>query len=161
MKNLLTPPKLPATTLAINCYHTMFGNCTSLIKAPKLPATTLVNNCYYWMFYGCSSLTEAPELPATRLTTNCYYGMFNTANKLNWIKALFTDKPNMFNTSNWVKGVSAHGVFVKSIDASWTDTGVNAVPNGWTVIYFDQTEGKYYRTKNRGEECDKYGDTLL
>ena len=160
MKNLLTPPKLPATKLANYCYNTMFGNCTSLIKAPKLPATTLAGYCYYWMFFGCTSLTEAPELPARRLTNQCYYGMFNTANKLNWIKALFTDKPNMFNTSNWVKGVSAQGVFVKSIEASWTTTGVNAVPTGWTVIYFDQTKDKYYTTENRGEECDKYGNPL-
>ena len=165
MKNLLTPPKLPATTLASYCYHTMFGNCTSLIKAPKLPATKLANSCYYWMFFGCSSLTEAPELPATRLTTNCYYGMFNNANKLNWIKALFTDKPSTSpftsNTRNWVNGVSNHGVFVQNIDATWTDKGVNAIPTGWTVIYFDTTEGKYYITKNRIEECDKYGDPLL
>ena len=160
MKNLLTPPKLPATTLANSCYNTMFGNCTSLIKAPKLPATTLVNSCYYWMFYGCSSLTEAPELPATRLTSSCYYGMFNNANKLNWIKALFTNTPNMFNTNGWVKGVSAQGVFVKSIEASWTTTGVNAVPTGWTVIYYDQREDKYFKTNHREEECDKYGNPL-
>ena len=160
MKNLLTPPKLPATTLASNCYNTMFGNCTSLIKAPKLPATTLANSCYYWMFYGCSSLTEAPELPATRLTNQCYYGMFNNANKLNWIKALFTNAPNMFNTNGWVKGVSAQGVFVKSIEASWTTTGVNAVPTGWTVIYYDQRQDKYFKTEHRGEECDKYGNPL-
>ena len=160
MKNLLTPPKLPATTLANSCYNTMFGNCTSLIKAPKLPATKLENSCYYWMFYGCSSLTEAPELPATRLTISCYYGMFNNANKLNWIKALFTNTPNMMNTNGWVKGVSAQGVFVKSIEASWTTTGVNAVPTGWTVIYYDQREDKYFKTNHREEECDKYGNPL-
>ena len=138
----------------------MFNGCKSLTKAPALPATTLANYCYNSMFFGCSSLIEAPELPATRLTGSCYYGMFNSANNLNWIKALFTDTPNVFNTNGWVKGVSAHGVFVKSIEASWTTAGVNAVPKGWEVIYFDKNEGKYYRTKNRVEECDKYGNPL-
>ena len=160
MKNLLTTPKLPATTLASNCYNTMFGNCTSLIKATVLPATTLANSCYYWMFYGCSSLTETPELHATRLQSICYYGMFNNANKLHWIKALFTTIPSTY-TKNWVDGVSSQGVFVKSIDANWITTGNNAVPTGWTVIYYDQTEGKYYTTKTKEVECDKYGNPLV
>ena len=69
--------------------------------------------------------------------------------------------PITSNTKNWVKGVSSYGVFVKNIDATWTTTDVNSVPIGWEVIYFDKNEGKYYRTKNRGEECDKYGDPLL
>ena len=163
MTNLVTAPKLPATKLASNCYSSMFNGCSSLTKAPiVLPATTLASNCYNSMFAGCSSLTEAPELPATILTSNCYYRMFYSANKLNWIKALFTDKPQPLrsNTSNWVNGVSSHGVFVKNIEATWRTTGNNAVPEGWEVIYFDQREGKYFRTENRRDECDKYGNPL-
>ena len=160
MTNLVTAPKLPATTLASNCYYGMFTNCSSLTKAPKLPATKLANSCYNGMFFGCSSLTEAPELPATRLTTNCYSIMFKNSNKLNWIKALFNEKPIPFKTGNWVNGVSSHGVFVKNIEATWTDTGVNAVPTGWTVIYFDQREDTYFTTQYGEEECDKYGNPL-
>ena len=160
MTNLLTPPKLPATTLANSCYSYMFNHCSSLTQAPKLPATTLTNYCYQNMFFGCSSLIEAPELPATTLADYCYQYMFNNANKLNWIKALFTTTPSRTYTRNWVTSVSNHGVFVKNIDATWTTTGVNAIPKGWEVIYFDKNEGKYYRTKNRVEECDKYGNPL-
>ena len=160
MTNLLTPPKLPATTLANNCYQNMFSGCSSLTQAPKLPATTLTNYCYQNMFMGCSSLIEAPELPADKLTSSCYNNMFNNANKLNWIKALFTTTPSRTYTRSWVTSVRNHGVFVKSIEASWTTTGVNAVPTGWTVIYYDTTKGKYYTTKTKEVECDKYGNPL-
>lgn len=73
---------LPATTLAINCYDSMFTNCTSLTTAPVLPATTLVNRCYWYMFYGCTSLTTAPQLPATTLDINCYDSMFRYCTSL-------------------------------------------------------------------------------
>ena len=55
----------------------MFDGCTSLTQAPKLPATTLADNCYAYMFSGCTSLKTAPELPATTLADSCYYYMFN------------------------------------------------------------------------------------
>ena len=152
------PSVLPATTLAYYCYNSMFLGCTSLTQAPELPATTLARYCYHAMFYDCSSLTQAPELPATTLARNCYDSMFSNSSKLNWIKALFTTTPSTSYTKNWVNGVSAQGVFVKNINATWTTTGVNAVPTGWTVIYFDQTEGKYFTTKTKEVECDKYGN---
>ena len=74
--SLTTAPKLPSTTLAPYCYQYMFNGCTSLTTAPELPATTLSSSCYSGMFGGCTSLTTAPELPATNLELYCYYGMF-------------------------------------------------------------------------------------
>ena len=142
------------------CLKSLFHNMTNLVTAPKLPSTTLASYCYNSMFNNCSSLTEAPELPATKLVDSCYKLMFYRSNKLNWIKALFTDWHRSEWTKNWVNGVSTQGVFVKNIDATLAETGVNAVPTGWTVIYFDTIEGKYYRTEHRGEECDKYGNPL-
>lgn len=56
---------LPCTTLASNCYESMFEGCTLLLTAPELPATTLRGWCYNRMFEGCSSLVVAPKLPAT------------------------------------------------------------------------------------------------
>ena len=74
--------KLPATTLASNCYYGMFSGCSSLIAAPELPATTLANDCYSFMFLDCASLTTAPELPATTLTDYCYDHMFSGCRSL-------------------------------------------------------------------------------
>ena len=34
------------------CFRSMFQGCTSLTSAPALPATTLATNCYYTMFQG-------------------------------------------------------------------------------------------------------------
>ena len=67
---------LPATTLAENCYRSMFSNCTSLTVAPALPATMLADYCYDYMFANCSRLTVAPALPATTLKLGCYSSMF-------------------------------------------------------------------------------------
>ena len=85
----------------------MFGKCTSLTQAPELPATTLVDGCYYYMFYGCTSL--------------------------NYVKAMFTDVPLGVNPlSSWLNNVSATGTFIKSKDATWTNTDA-LIPSGWTV----------------------------
>ena len=124
---------LPATTLKLYCYYSMFNGCTSLTTAPKLPATTLTNWCYAYMFYGCTSLTTAPELPATTLTASCYNGMFNRCSSLNYIKCLATDISAASCTSNWVLLVSQNGTFVKDPNmSSWT-TGTSGIPSGWTV----------------------------
>ena len=81
--SLTSAPELPATTLAGNCYQNMFRNCTSLTSAPGLPATTLARNCYSAMFFGCTSLTSAPELlPATTLAEYCYSAMFRNCTSL-------------------------------------------------------------------------------
>ena len=130
---LTTAPELPATTLADDCYAAMFFKCSSLTTVPKLPATTLKNNCYSFMFARCSSLTTAPELPATTLKNECYKSMFNYCSKLNYIKAMFTTTPSSSYTSDWVKGISSSGTFVKNSAATWDVTGNNGIPEGWTV----------------------------
>ena len=80
--SLTTAPELPATTLAKYCYNSMFSGCTSLVIAPELPATNLADRCYDSMFCGCSSLTTAPELPATTLADGCYDRMFEMCTSL-------------------------------------------------------------------------------
>lgn len=131
--NLETPPVLPATEVAPSCYASMFYDCTSLATAPALLATTLANSCYLQMFYDCTSLTTAPVLPATALVRYCYEAMFYGCTSLNYIKAMFTTTPGTSYTKNWVKYVAASGTFVKNSAATWTTTGVNGVPSGWTV----------------------------
>ena len=59
--------------------------------------------------------------------------MFLGCTSLNYIKAMFTTTPSTTYTANWVNGVSATGTFVKNSAASWTTTGNNGIPNGWTV----------------------------
>ena len=99
----------------------------------KLPATTLALGCYSSMFFGCTNLTTAPELPATTLATECYSSMFSGCGSLNYIKMLATDISASSCLSSWVYGVSDKGTFVKSRSATW-DVRASGVPEGWTVI---------------------------
>lgn len=102
-------------------------------KKLLLPALDLENWCYAFMFYNCTNLTVAPELPATTLTANCYQYMFRGCTNLNYIKAMFINLSPTNATTNWVNGVSSTGTFVKNASATWTTTGDNGVPTGWTV----------------------------
>ena len=131
--SLTTAPVLPATTLGTWCYAAMFYGCTSITTAPELPATTLANDCYRSMFYRCTNLTTAPELPATTLTSYCYNAMFQGCTSLNYIKMLATNISATNCLQNWVSGVASTGTFVKNSAATWTTTGVNGIPTGWTV----------------------------
>ena len=132
-KSLTTAPKLPATTLKFRCYSSMFAGCTSLTTAPELPATTLENMCYSSMFDGCASLTTAPELPATTLKPMCYSRMFSNCTSLNYIKCLATDISTFYCTSSWVSGVASTGTFVKNPNmTSWTE-GKDGIPSGWDI----------------------------
>ena len=133
-KALTTAPELPATTLASECYNGMFRNCTSLETAPTtLPAQTLARRCYNGMFSNCTNLVNAPALPAQTLEDYCYEGMFYGCANLNYIKAMFTTRPGTDYTSNWVNGVATSGTFVKNSAATWNVSGVNGIPDGWTV----------------------------
>jgi len=131
--SLTTAPELPATTLAKNCCSSMFSGCASLTTAPELPATTMAQYCYQYMFQNCTNIVTAPELPATTLAYYCYIGMFNGCTKLNYIKAMFTTTPGTKYTKNWVNGVSASGTFVKNSTAQWNVSDANGIPSGWTV----------------------------
>ena len=85
---LTTAPELPATTLATACYREMFKGCTLLTTAPALNASTLAEACYSDMFYGCEALTTAPALNATLLEMECYQRMFYNCSKLTEAPAL-------------------------------------------------------------------------
>ena len=133
--SLTTAPALSATTLAEWCYYSMFQGCTALTTAPELPATKLADGCYGYMFANCTSLTTAPALPATTLISNCYSHMFSGCTKLNYIKCLATDISASSCTDNWTYRVASTGTFVKNADmsASTWRIGANGIPEGWTV----------------------------
>ena len=128
-------PDLPATSLANDCYNTMFSECSALTSVTlSLPAQTLASGCYQQMFYNCTSMQRAPELPATTLVSNCYSSMFGGCTSLNYIKAMFTTAPGSSYTSYWVSSVPRGGTFVKNAQAQWSEVSDNAVPDGWTIV---------------------------
>ena len=130
---LTQAPELPATTLGNACYSYMFRNCTSLTQAPSiLPATTLAEGCYSYMFFGCRSLERAPYLPASQLVGACYSDMFGNCYKLSYIKAGILEG-SVNSLSNWVRGVSATGVYEKPVSSEFNERGGNGIPEGWTI----------------------------
>lgn len=127
---------LPATVLGYECYQGMFYKCTGLTSLPAglLPATSLARQCYKNMFMGCSNLTSVPRglLPAETLGASCYANMFEGCSSLKEIYVPFTQWNPTNATTQWVKGVSANGVFHCPETLPQT-FGVNNIPTGWTV----------------------------
>lgn len=133
---------LPATTLDVYCYASMFYDCGTLTAAPALPATTLANSCYSNMFYGCTNLEAAPVLPAETLVTNCYQNMFNNCSKLASVTCMATSGINTNNSTGWWlenAGTQATGTktFTAVSTATWPSSD-SGIPSGWTRV--DYTE---------------------
>ena len=135
------PSQLPAITLSDSCYMNMFQNCSALtvVSADMLPATTLANNCYRSMFYDCRSLTTSPTLPAATLVEGCYKNMFNCCFLLDDITCYATDISATDCTTEWTKSVKNTGVFTKdSTMTDWTIDSIHGIPVNWIV-----QEGSY------------------
>lgn len=135
--------KLPAETLANNCYEGMFRECAKLTKVPELPATNLAESCYSNMFCFCTSLEKAPVLPAKDLVTGCYSSMFERCSSLKYIKCLAELAAKNADidgfTHFWVYNVADTGVFVHSDSMDWTFPEASdlsslncTTPPGWT-----------------------------
>lgn len=132
--SLTTAPELPALILDEFCYNGMFSGCLSLTTAPELPAINLAANCYKEMFIRCENLTTPPELPASVLAPGCYNRMFSGCNSLSNIKCLAVDITATGALSYWVEDVASSGTFIKSSEATTWPSGVNGIPEGWTVV---------------------------
>ena len=117
------------------CYFRLFGR-TEIANSPKLPATTLAANCYGYMYAGCKQITESPVLPAAELTgqTNtCYANMFYGCSNLTGVTCLATARDSLLYTGSWLSGVAASGTFYKNPNATFWGSGASEIPTGWTV----------------------------
>ena len=121
----------------------MFYGCTSLKEITINITNQMVsrNKSFSEMFKGCTSLERATinyyyDLPSASYSYQQIFGdMFNGCSSLSYIKAMFLTLPTGYynQTTNWVKGVSAIGTFVKNANATWNVTGVDGIPEGWTI----------------------------
>lgn len=161
---LITPPKLPATTLGAGCYTQMFIGCSNLISIPDLPALTLPNYAYQSMFSGCTSLTSPVKLNATTLNLSCCAGMFINCYNLQGVEIMTPTLANacfesMFSGCNSLQYVKVHfGEWLGNqgmndatrywfSNTSFEENGTfycpsslpieyseNRIPEGWTVV---------------------------
>ena len=126
------------TSNARFCY--LFNYCTQLTSAPELPATTLADDCYLSMFVGCTSLTTAPALPATTLANSCYSQMFYGCRALQSVTMLATNVSASDCLHNWLygAGTGATSRTLKVANQEAYNTIVNtkyagnsALPSNW------------------------------
>ena len=167
--SLIVAPELPATTLKSNCYLSMFYNCTSLITAPELPTTSVTDNysgsCYASMFENCTSLIEAPTLPITHFNNdstargNCsqYNRMFYGCSNLNYIRCYLVKSVNNC-ADDLLTGVAGTGVYVTT-NITYSSQPVT-IPQGWTIVYYDEPNNKYYLDYSKTQECDDHGNPI-
>lgn len=142
------------------CYNRFFRDCTSHsvtfaeIKAPTLYAYSMNN-----MYYNNSVLERSPDILSNTATGNYVCGScFQNCKKLKYIKCLFTSRSSSTGQT-WVASVASSGIFVKHINATWTVSGNNGVPSGWTIINYNPSTGKYY-LEDKTTECDDHGNVI-
>ena len=105
---MISAPKLPAKTPATGCYFFMFGYCKSIVTPMNVQLESLTSGCCSQMLEGCTGLTEITCLAQSGI---------NTDN----------------STTDWVaRFTGTGGTFYKHPNAVWP-TGVNGIPEGWTV----------------------------
>lgn len=131
---LITPPKLPATTLTEYCYNDMFRGCTRMTSIPKLPATTLAASSYAYMFYGCQSITSA-EFQATSMTTNSCIGMFYGCSALSEVHVHVVDTTASGCTNLWLGAAAQQGtLYTPAYYAGYAQDSTSGCPSGWSRV---------------------------
>ena len=154
---LILPTKLDFT----HCFYRLFRNCSNLLTSPNLfEIDASPRNTFHEMFYSCSKLISEILINSTKPGIQSCQTMLYDCRQLNYIKMLATDISANNCLLNWVQGVSATGIFVKNINATWTTTGNSGVPTNWTVIYYDPAVDKYYTDQTRATECDDHGNPI-
>ena len=117
-------------------FRKLFHNCSGIVDASNLilPATTLAPQCYYSIFSECINLIAAPELPATTLKASCYSDMFMSCGRLKNIVMLATDISASNCLTNWVYNIASTGTFTKAASMTSLPAGDSGIPSGWTVV---------------------------
>lgn len=152
---------LPTTLNFTHCFYRLFRGCSNLLTSPNLfEIDASPRNTFQEMFYSCNKLTSEILINSTKPGIQGYQFMFYGCRQLNYIKMLATDISESDCLLNWVQNVSATGIFVKNINATWTTTGNSGVPTNWTVIYYDPDLNKYYLDQQRQTECDDHGNPI-
>ena len=114
--------------------NAMFKGCSSLVNPPMINVTEFIDGfqCEE-MFADCTSLIKTPVLSISTLTPNCYINMFSGCTNLSEITMLATDISAEGCLEGWVQGVSSTGTFYKHPDIGSLPTGIDGIPEGWTI----------------------------
>ena len=97
----------------------MFQNCTSLTQVPKLPATTLDVACYHSMFEGCTGLSLTTTKDADHTLA---WSVPDTTADLNWNLNMFAGCPNV-DLGNGSKEPQMNTVYYQICNHSYSSDG--------------------------------------
>lgn len=113
----------------------MFNGCTGLtdLSAYVLTPTALAMNCYDSMFSNCSNMTAAPQLPAIQLAENCYMMMFYYCKNLSSV-TLSAESSATNSTLDWLYAVSPSGTIYKPAGLTLVENSESGIPSGWTAV---------------------------
>lgn len=135
----------------------VMNNDTTLVSAKNLvfPFTSITGDSALNSFFsGCASLEEAPILPLATLYNYTYSNLFSGCSKLNKIICLATDISASNCLQNWVRNISATGIFYKHPSmTSWT-SGNNGIPSGWTISDYYEDYSQQYLTVQSEEDSN-------
>ena len=116
------------------CFKYLFKDCTGLTLSNNLIlAPDIINNCYEGMFKGCTSLHNTPVLSSPILADDCYKEMFYGCTSLSRINIFSEMQLGEQYSKNWVYGVALSGEVNQSVNITYTESGVDGLPSGWTV----------------------------
>ena len=98
----------------------------------------LADECYLGMFEKCANLETAPVLLADSLGSSSFREMFLECHHVDKIEVSFTEWNE--STTSWLKDVAPTGTFIcpKELPIEY---GESRIPEGWTVVYKEETNG--------------------
>ena len=150
---LITAPELTAETVPYCCYRYMFSGCTNLITPPTvLPATHVEYMAYYSMFAGDVNMLSAPEILAESVESYSFSYMFYRCRKLDYVKCMTKERSDETSTLNWLLDVASAGTLERNPDMhDWEINSPNGIPSGWTVIDDNVTSPLTFDVLSNGE----------
>ena len=135
-KQILTAPELLATEVWEYGYGQMFMSTTRLITPPALPATTL-RLCSYFSMFENSRITSLPALPATTLPNYCYYNMFYNCSRIELSTTKTWEYVNEYRIpTTWTWAAGSDSTYSMFSGTWWTFTDT---PDVNTTYYTSNT----------------------
>lgn len=136
-----------------------FIECSNLTNTPirRLECDTMEDSCFQLAFKDASKLKTSPIIVCSASGKYAVDQCFSGCGSLNYITFLLTGR--LTYSTSFTRSVSTTGIFVKHIDAVWTNTGDSGVPTNWTTIYYDPNTNKYYLS-DKITECDDHGNVI-
>lgn len=118
------------------CFERMFMNCQQFVNPPLIPATTVGMFGYHSMFEH-SAITTSPVIPNAAFDQGSFHAMFCDCYYLTQITCLVQgdlSDTSMNYTTYWTRDVPASGTFIKSANGIYVMDSMDGIPEGWTVV---------------------------